>query len=51
MIIVGIIMGIISGIISIIPVIGGILSALVITPYLALIYGRSLALLFANTLE
>lgn len=51
MIIVGAVINFIGGIIGIIPFIGGIISALVITPYLALVYGRSLALLFGTTIE
>ncbi|MBI5679782.1 MAG: DUF4013 domain-containing protein [Methanobacterium sp.] len=51
MIIVGAVVNFIGGIIGWIPYIGGIIVALVVYPYMSLIYARALALLFGTTTE
>ncbi len=47
LIIVGVVGGFIAGIINLIPILGSIISILIISPYLSLIYSRALALIYA----
>lgn len=51
MYIIAIVFGIISSIISAIPYVGGFIAALIVAPYLYMLYARSLSLIFANSEE
>jgi hypothetical protein len=51
MYIIAIVFGIISSILSAIPYVGGFIAALVVAPYLYMLYARSIALIFANSEE
>jgi hypothetical protein len=51
MIVIGLIGGIIAGLLNIIPILGTIIALIIVYPYLYMLYGRSLGLLFGSVVE